>query len=124
MGLDQYAFAVPCADATGLPDVEAKMPDTAEKLWQWRKHANLQGWMEQLYRSRGGGDVFNCKTVRLALHDLDQLELDIISHSLPETEGFFFGESSPEDDADTLEFVKAARQRIQDNCVIYYDSWW
>jgi len=124
MGLDQYAFAVPCDDAKGLPDVEAKLPDTADKVWQWRKHANLQGWMEHLYRTRGGGGDFNCKTVRLALHDLDQLELDIISHALPYTEGFFFGESSPEDDADTLAFVKAARQRIQDNCVIYYDSWW
>ena len=89
MGLDQYAFAVPCDDAKGLPDVEAKMPDTAEKVWQWRKHANLHGWMEHLYRTRGGGGDFNCQTVRLALHDLDQLELDIISHALPYTEGFF-----------------------------------
>ena len=28
-----------------------------EELHYWRKHPNLQGWMENLYREKGGQDL-------------------------------------------------------------------
>jgi hypothetical protein len=50
MGLDMYAFATE-------EDLPASVDFTASegsKLHQWRKHPNLHGWMEELYRAKGG----------------------------------------------------------------------
>ena len=50
MGLDQLAYSRP---ATATND------DTDECLVQWRKHPNLQGWMERLWRKQKYGDAAN-----------------------------------------------------------------
>lgn len=43
--------------------VDFKGEDAAE-LHYWRKHPNLHGWMEQLYRDKGGAEeIFNCAAV-------------------------------------------------------------
>lgn len=128
MGLDQYAYAVmPHKDNTdlsiawGREDREGKIHDIA----YWRKHANLQGWMEQLWVSKGGdGDVFNCAPVRLSFQDLANLEEAVMGDDLPATTGFFFGASTPEDRMDDLAFIAKAREAISQDMEIYYDSWW
>jgi hypothetical protein len=81
--------------------------------------------MEALYRERGGtGDSFNCDPVMLTLEDLDRLEADVNGNNLPETSGFFFGSSTPEDKADDLTFIMKARAAINDGWQVLYDSWW
>jgi hypothetical protein len=90
MGLDQYAYAA-CAVLPGLELAEGDI----EKIGEWRKHNRLQGWMEALYRDKGGdAEVFNCVDVDITLDDLDALETAINGRDLPQTSGFFFGDDS------------------------------
>ena len=130
MGLDMFAYAVKGEAATGAPlpsreewnEIYDKHP--AEEFHYWRKHPDLHGWMENLYRTRGGGESFNCVPLRLYPEDLDALEKDIMSRELPRTEGFFFGQSRSDDREGDLEFIEKARERIDEGFYVYYDSWW
>jgi len=124
MGLDQYAVAVKSDSYPDLGDFNFKEEDEQVSLAYWRKHANLQGWMENLYRSLGGTDQFNCVNVRLTLGNLDALEKDVKESALPETEGFFFGKSRPEERGLDLEFIRKARESIANGYTVYYSSWW
>jgi hypothetical protein len=139
MGLDQYAYArkgepqletqtYTCEDLEGN---EIERHESVE-IWEdqmelayWRKHPNLQGWMEQLWREKGGEGEFNCVDVELTLDDLEQLEASIEGAELPETAGFFFG--SPADDhykEGDLEFIRTAREHMEMGYKIVYTSWW
>jgi hypothetical protein len=129
MGLDMYAWRVAKEDA--ISDFEIAKSDEVgfkvDEFFYWRKHHDLHGWMENLYRSKGGTDKsFNCSAVRLTLEDLDKLEKDIKSRLLPETTGFFFGNNSPDTESDDrdLEFICKAREIIATGDAVYYDSWW
>jgi hypothetical protein len=130
MGLDMFAWRVKHADA--LSDFEiAKNEDgdghKVEEFFYWRKHHDLHGWMEKLYRSKGGDkQMFNCVPVRLTLEDLDTLQKDIFSGTLPQTQGFFFGDNPPDDESkqQDLQFIGAAKEIIRQGDAVYYDSWW
>lgn len=121
MGLDQYAHAV---DTNG----------EKEELAYWRKHPNLQGFMENLWESKGRpgdrnennimGD-FNCIPVELTHDDLDSLEAAVTNTELPETVGFFFGDNSDADYLhEDLEFIEKARKALDSGKTVVYDSWW
>ena len=140
MGLDQLAYSRP---ATATND------DTDECLVQWRKHPNLQGWMERLWRKQKYGDAatpdpitgegysnqtylgdpFNQEEVELTLDDIKRLRLDINNKTLNggygDTTGFFFGDSSDEYYRVTdIEFCDKAKAALTKGCkVIYYSSW-
>lgn len=127
MGLDQFAYSI---DSEG----------NKVELAYWRKHPNLQGWMENLWESKGrpglgeinaDGDAmvnvgdFNCVPVELTYEDLDGLERDIQQNRMPQTVGFFFGNDS--DDYyrnQDLQFIQNARQALDNGSKVYYDSWW
>ena len=110
-------------DKDGEIDYENQIVKT-EEIAYWRKHPDLHGWMENLYREKGGREQsFNGDPVVLTLEDLDRLEDDILGETLPETTGFFFGESRGMSLKD-LEFVLDARKVIQEGDTIYYDSSW
>ena len=97
----------------------------AGEIFYWRKHPDLHGWMEKLYRSKGGSaEDFNLVGVVLTLEDLDRLEDDVSNRNLPETEGFFFGASSSDDREDDLEFISKARAAIGDGETVFYSAWW
>ena len=96
-----------------------------EEIAYWRKHPNLHGWMEQLYRKKGGTDPsFNGDTVLLTEEDIDNLKIAVLTRSLPSTSGFFFGESKQEINFADLEFIEKAKQAIKEGYTIYYDSSW
>lgn len=96
----------------------------AKEIAYWRKHPDLHGWMENLYREKGGREQsFNGDLVVLTLADLDRLEEDILRKNLPKTTGFFFGESM-EISLKDLEFVLEARKAIQEGDTVFYDSSW
>ena len=112
MGLDMYAFTT--IHKPKKP-VDFKMPKEIgmDEIHYWRKHPNLHGWMEQLYRTKGGANPsFNCVPVILTLEDLNALEAAVQGEVLPDTTGFFFGESEPEDKVGDLEFIAKARTAI------------
>ena len=123
MGLDQYAYAV---DNNG----------EKSELTYWRKHPNLQGWMESLWESKGRPgrrddedsnvmSEFNCVPLELNRDDLDDLEDAVVGSGLPETCGFFFGSDS--DDyykRQDLDFIRKAREALDNGLTVVYDSWW
>ena len=137
MGLDMYAWAVPADWAVdddkiaepgtnGRPERGVDGSDLTE-IYYWRKHHDLHGWMEGLYRSRGGAaESFNCIPIRLYEDDLDALEKDIKANALPQTSGFFFGNNPPDEESieQDLKFIAEARACIADGFALYYDSWW
>lgn len=125
MGLDQYAYAVAAKYVTKPVDFEIPEKARREELAYWRKHPNLQGWMRELYIQKGGGDQdFNCVPVQITEEDLDALERDVLAEDLPETSGFFFGSSRPEDKDDDLAFIHKAREALRAGKAVYYSSWW
>lgn len=120
MGLDMYAFTQKAKPQTPV-DFE---PDTPTELHYWRKHPNLHGWMEALYFEKGGQQSFNCVPVELTIEDLDRLEADLSLSNLPQTEGFFFGQTQGDELDDDLTFIAKARAAIANGLTVYYDSWW
>lgn len=127
MGLDQYAFSIGTTTPLAKVDMdlsEEGCPDRQD-LHYWRKHPNLQGWMERLYREQGGTkENFNCVGVSLSREDLDRLEVDIKTGQLPATSGFFFGSSDGSETESDLAFVTKARQALDDGRAVVYYSWW
>lgn len=121
MGLDMFAYVID----DPLKDVDFNILDDAREIFYWRKHPNLHGWMEALYRIKGGQkQEFNCVGVKLDLSDLDRLTLAVNNDALPPTTGFFFGASQPEDKARDLEFIAIARAEIEQGNTVIYTSWW
>ena len=140
MGLDQLAYSRPAA---------ATNDETDEQIISWRKHPNLQGWMERLWRKQKYGDPanpdpktgegynnqtymgdpFNQEEVELTLDDIKRLRLDINNKTLNggygDTTGFFFGDSSDEFYRETdIEFCDKAEAAINSGYKIIYTSWW
>jgi hypothetical protein len=125
MGLDMYAFSV--AKNDGNEQFAIAEDNDRTEIAYWRKHHDLHGWMERLYRDKGGvAESFNCIPVRLSLEDLDALQADLMDGALPETTGFFFGTNPPDEDSlrEDLVFVAKARTEIAMGREVYYDSWW
>jgi len=128
MGLDMYAWRVKQENAKG--DFEIIKVDNkeciAEELFYWRKHHDLHGWMERLYRAKGGTEEFNCVPVRLYDFDLDNLLIDVVNNNLPPTNGFFFGNNEPDEESmkNDLDFITKAKKAIKEGDAVYYDSWW
>ena len=125
MGLDMFVrtYDVDCAETDVVFAEEIK----SEELQYWRKHHDLHGWMESLYREKGGKEEeFNCVNVRLNVEDLDRLEKDLVENKLPHTEGFFFGNNPPDSEslAEDLQFIANAREAINKGKSVYYSSWW
>lgn len=134
MGLDMYAFSVApesieVDDDSTIRGIDENTETT--KIAYWRKHNALHGWIEDMYRKKGGTEEsFNCIPVEITSDDLDQLERDVEDESMKGVEGFFFGgaEYSEEDKAyykeEDLKFISAAREAMNAGQVVYYDSWW
>ena len=125
MGLDMFAFSTKAKPKTEV-DFETKN-FKPEEIHYWRKHPNLHGWMQNLYDMKGGkSSDFNGDCVVLDMEDLDNLEHDLKQWDLPETKGFFFGnsENSDEELTDDLDFVSKAKEAINNGKTVYYTSWW
>ena len=122
MGLDQYAYVAAQATDEGHGFGQ-------RELAYWRKHPNLHGWMEQLWRSQNtdptADPAFNGVELELTWVDIDRLEDDIKNGRLPQTSGFFFGTNS--DDhyrEDDLAFVRKARAELFMGLKVFYNSSW
>ena len=139
MGLDQTAIArkgeprtvkseytYTDLDGTEHEGVEEYLEwDDTIELATWRKHPNLQGWMQELYYEKGGEGEFNCVDVELTLGDLEALEQSLDESALPETVGFFFGQNSDDHYAEQdREFIREARAAIKQGYTVVYNSWW
>ena len=143
MGLDQYAYvamhpgqhdefwAGAEVDPVTRQYTNSRVPEPRE-LAYWRKHPNLQGWMEQLWRERGcpgapdtDAPEFNGVELELDWEAIDRLEQAIRDGELPATQGFFFGADSDEHYRDRdLEFCRLARAELFLKLRVFYNSSW
>ena len=124
MGLDMYALVAPKNNIPAEVNFDLNDVGDLREIHYWRKHPNLHGWMHNLYLAKGGTEQFNCVPVVLTEADIDDLEQAIRNGELPQTSGFFFGESDGSEQSEDLAFVKAAREFIADGYAVIYDSWW
>ena len=113
MGLDQYAMS----------------RYIEEPSFTWRKHPNLQGWMERLWASRGNEGTFNTVQLNLGKQEIEWLRRDIEAGDLAgedgDTEGYFFGDNADEYYKEQdLAFCDWALKEIKDGKEVIYDSWW
>lgn len=137
MGLDQYAYVATRAgqqkdfyeSAQWDPNENEPVSKTVPKpreIAYWRKHPNLQGWMEQLAEQKGlEYGSFNGIELELSWEDLDALERAVTHNQLPETHGFFFGDAS--DDyyrQQDLQFIREARAELFLGLKVFYNSSW
>ena len=123
MGLDMYAYK----HKESTPKVDFEWFENAEELACWRKHPNLHGWMEALYRKNNGAeDCFNGVCISLDRSDLEELETAVAQDDLPATTGFFFGSSwrTKEERQRDLDFINKARAAIDDGYSVFYVSSW
>ena len=127
MGLDQYAYVASKAN-TDYDDT------SRQEIAYWRKHPNLQGWMEKLWESKGGdnelskwGSNFNGVELELTWNDIDKLEKDIKTGEVSRlgSTGFFFG--NPSDDVyyeQDLKFCVDAKAECFLGRKVFYNSSW
>ncbi len=135
MGLDQYAYVASKAD-TDWDD------SSRQKIAYWRKHPNLQGWMERLWLEKLNVPTidsdqfledkypptdFNGVELELTWDDVDRLEKDIKSGKVSKlgTQGFFFG--NPSDDyyhEHDLKFCVNAKAELFLKRKVFYNSSW
>jgi len=138
MGLDQYAYVASRAkqreewyeDAVWEPNERNFVnPNKTQpqELAYWRKHPNLHGWMEALYRAKGGTEEFNGVELELTWEEIDMLEQDIKNGHMSHlgTKGFFFG--NPSDDyykEHDLKFCIDAKAELFLGRKVFYNSSW
>jgi hypothetical protein len=146
VGLDQYAYVAARAgqraeywDGAELDQygksVNTKVSEPRE-LAYWRKHPNLQGWMESLWKKKmheanqelpesEWDNSFNGIELELTADDLDALERAVKKRQLPKTSGFFFGNDSDQHYYQhDLEFIKNARAELFMGLKVFYNSSW
>ena len=140
MGLDQYAYAAAKAgeqdefyedENYNKDDSDPTKISRPREIAYWRKHPNLQGWMEQLWLQKNpdmrddNRASFNGIELELTWEDLEDLEKAVTEGNLPKTSGFFFGEDSDEFyKRDDLEFIKQAKTEIFVGLRVFYNSSW
>lgn len=153
MGLDQYAYVAAKAgsrdewwDGATLDkktnEFENPNMSRPQELAYWRKHPNLQGWMEKLWLKKSSVPVnasdqfiegkfpigsFNCVELELTWEDIDMLEKDIKNGHMSHlnTTGFFFGD--PSDDyyrEKDLQFCIDAKAELFLGRKVFYNSSW
>jgi len=119
MGLDQYLYL-------------RGEGDEPEEIFYWRKHPDLHGfmaseWLSLPENSGKGAESFNCEVLTMTEGIVERLEACTRPNShtqLPETQGFFFGQSDgyyEDQDRKAVEFMKGAIEKGQE---VYYYSWW
>ena len=124
MGLDSYAYIIEKSFVSSDVDFEVD-EDALQKFHYWRKHHDLHDWMERLYVAKGGQNPqFNLSALSLNSADLDALEKAINAGDPPEAPGFCFGHSSRSELDHDLEFIRQAREALEDGMAVIYVAWW
>jgi hypothetical protein len=120
MGLDMSLYLDSNTSKTTLD------PIPHEEIAYWRKHPNLHGFFEQKWNDAGWKGNMNCVDFKLSEEILDEAIFKVIMNALPDTSGFFFGESvfTKERIDDDLKLLKQAKQHINEGKKVYYSANW
>lgn len=115
-----------------VEDILIELGDNHEVAY-WRKHSDLNGYMEDLYREKGGEEEeFNCVPLYLTKEDIERIIRDHKRHldeendfTIGESRGFFWGATNQEDWEDSLkDFEKILEETDWDNETVYYSCWY
>lgn len=124
MGLDQFAFKVKSRNLESQKqDVDFNVDDIEkEELCYWRKHYDLDNWMEQRYRNKGGeDDMFNCCWMKLSKLDLTELEVCLLRGEVKYRD---WPEELDEQLESDFKFVDEAKKAIDNGYEVLYTNWW
>ena len=124
MGLDQFAFKVKSRNLESQKqDVDFNVDDIEkEELCYWRKHYDLDNWMEQRYRNKGGeDDMFNCCWMKLSKLDLTELEVCLLKGEIKYRD---WPEELDEQLKSDFKFVDEAKKAIDNGYEVLYTNWW
>lgn len=127
MGLDMYMFGKEHRVWTEDPDATALVESGDDlELAYWRKHPNLHGYIVQQF----AGGVDKCQNIPLTATDLLDIIEAVRSKELPNTQGFFFGTSTGDDEEieyDVEQLGKVLNWLTEDTKVlrtIHYQASW
>jgi hypothetical protein len=125
MGLDSYFRRVHKDAIKTNVDFKADSDKyNVQEVHYFRKNSALQGWMHELYRSKGGVDPeFNCSSVVVTIDDLLILHKQLKANKVLPTTGFFFGEMH-EDKFEQLKLAVSSMIEDYDEEYVYYYSAW
>jgi len=95
------------------------------ELGYWRKHPDLHGFIVENFADEG---IDDCKPIYLGTDNMQTVITAIRKDQLPNTEGFFFGESlnNPEEKAHAIEIFSKAIKWLEEDpwrSVYYRASW-
>lgn len=134
MGLDQFAWAqrpeiapLELITERELTEQEFETIETGKvDLCRWRKHADLNRWMTELYERKGGTEEFNCITMPIVRDDLLSLQEHLDAHGgyAERGAGFFWGNSQPEDIELDRQFIKDALNALSEGYEVFYSCWY
>jgi len=102
-----------------------KLTTKTLELGYWRKHPDLHGFIVNTFAE----GIDECQNIHLDKEDLEKILSAVNGENLPHTEGFFFGESSPEDRQPTIVILEKAIKWLEikeegvSRSVIYRASW-
>lgn len=142
MGLDMYLYGDKSRFRhSAHPDKEMPSEDgfrvhsTTLSIGYWRKHPNLHGYIVQNFAD--GKD--ECQRIPLTADDLRKIRDAVFDDKLPDTSGFFFGQSArPGDDwydnqlqhdnkvlTDAINWLEAEQPEDEINYrQVYYEASW
>ena len=129
MGLDSNIDSIPRKLTNTVIEQKFEKLDQFDvsSIGYWRKANHIHGWMEELYKRKGGTEEFNCVNVQLTVEDLTELLNLVIANKLKPVSGFFFGGNNvPKTlDTHTIRIICAALDAINnDNRDVYFSSWY
>lgn len=131
MGLDMYLLGElrpkrnVTAPKTNRKEDGLDVRNLAVDLGYWRKHPDLHGYIVQTYAD--GKD--DCQPIYLTVEQLEDILRASEADELPHTEGFFFGESQPEDKVDTKSILETAiawlkAKDVKNRRAVFYQASW
>lgn len=120
MGLDMYLEGEKRTYTEWRPEAQEhedgfRIQSRTLSLGYWRKHPDLHGYIVQNFGplDKNGERDDNCEPIELTANDMRQIVAAIQASKLPYTDGFFFGESSPEYDAPTIAIFEKAIEWLE-----------
>jgi hypothetical protein len=130
MGLDMYLSGMKFLPSNHKDGTKNRKEDGFRiseielEIGYWRKHPNLHGFIVQTF----GGGKDDCQKIDLSVEDLQKILDASEADQLPQTEGFFFGASRPEDKAETKKIMLDAIRWLGEKdgswkSVVYRASW-
>lgn len=130
MGLDHGLIAYKGRNRKHI-DFKYK-PSVEVDITTWRKHPYLHGWFDNLYADKGGDAYtssmggFNAQhTLQVTHQDLLELQTKILTGTLQERAGFFWGDDACDHYKEQdLESIDKSMDYIKKGYKILYWAWW